>query len=237
MDLYKKQMMETRGRPFITGETLELISASNLENGEERVHYDVARVEDPVPNSSAEMLDAPISDIDSKHVEADPSAAADAEDKSAEVVSCPGEELHIPICSPPKFEGPIEDNGQDNMVVEPAQPNSSDAEMEGISCEQQEQVKSKDAGVVAFSSLEIESLAVTTQSNFGGNLNGISNSKTNGDDSSILTEDGLAFGDATNGPLCIQDGSPKGCEALMPGSKESESIILSRIHHSPESTH
>lgn len=235
MDLYKKQMMETRGKPFITRETLELISASNLENGEEQLHYDVARVEDPVPNSSAEMLDAPISDIDSKHVEADSSDAADAEAKSAEVVSPPGEEVHIPVCPPPKFEGTIEDNGLDNMVVEPAQPNSSDVEMEAKACEQQEQAKSKDSGVV--SSLEIESLAVTTQSNYGDNLNEISNSKNNGDDSSLQTEDSLAFGDARNGPLCIQDGSPKGCEALMPGSKESESIILSRIHHSPESTH
>ncbi|XP_019437389.1 PREDICTED: uncharacterized protein LOC109343510 isoform X2 [Lupinus angustifolius] len=37
--------------------------------------------------------------------------------------------------------------------------------------------------------------------------------------------------------LILEDGSPKVCDGLMPGSNESESLILSRIHHSPESTH
>ncbi|KAE9587240.1 hypothetical protein Lalb_Chr23g0271551 [Lupinus albus] len=37
--------------------------------------------------------------------------------------------------------------------------------------------------------------------------------------------------------LILEDGSPKLCDALMPGSNESDSLILSRIHHSPESTH
>ncbi|CAL0319503.1 unnamed protein product [Lupinus luteus] len=38
-------------------------------------------------------------------------------------------------------------------------------------------------------------------------------------------------------PLILGDGSPNVCDSLMPGSNESESLILSRIHHSPESTH
>lgn len=38
-------------------------------------------------------------------------------------------------------------------------------------------------------------------------------------------------------PLIFEDGSSKACDALMAGSNESESLILSRIHHSPESTH
>ncbi|KAK7351000.1 hypothetical protein VNO77_10114 [Canavalia gladiata] len=47
----------------------------------------------------------------------------------------------------------------------------------------------------------------------------------------------LGFGDTKVNPLIVEDGSPKVCDALMPGSNESESLILSRIHHSPESTH
>ncbi|KAL2657695.1 hypothetical protein AAZV13_04G194700 [Glycine max] len=49
----------------------------------------------------------------------------------------------------------------------------------------------------------------------------------------------LGFGDTkvNPNPLIVEDGSPKACDALMPGSNESESLILSRIHHSPESTH
>ncbi|KAI4337960.1 hypothetical protein L6164_016321 [Bauhinia variegata] len=47
----------------------------------------------------------------------------------------------------------------------------------------------------------------------------------------------LGSGDPLGGPLIFEDGSSKACDALMPGSNESESLILSRIHHSPESTH
>ncbi|KAK7353345.1 hypothetical protein VNO80_18791 [Phaseolus coccineus] len=49
----------------------------------------------------------------------------------------------------------------------------------------------------------------------------------------------LGFGDTkvNPNPLIVEDESPKACDALMPGSNESESLILSRIHHSPESTH
>ncbi|XP_061356163.1 uncharacterized protein LOC133300604 isoform X2 [Gastrolobium bilobum] len=45
------------------------------------------------------------------------------------------------------------------------------------------------------------------------------------------------FDDTMIRPLIFEDGSPRACDALMPGSNESESLILSRIHHSPESTH
>ncbi|XP_019415233.1 PREDICTED: uncharacterized protein LOC109326831 isoform X3 [Lupinus angustifolius] len=56
----------------------------------------------------------------------------------------------------------------------------------------------------------------------GDNMN--SKAKTTGDDTKV-------------NPLILEDGSPKVCDALMPGSNESESLILSRIHHSPENTH
>ncbi|MED6211385.1 hypothetical protein PIB30_073196 [Stylosanthes scabra] len=46
----------------------------------------------------------------------------------------------------------------------------------------------------------------------------------------------LSFDD-TKVKTNFEDRSPKACDALMPGSNESESLILSRIHHSPESTH
>ncbi|XP_019416800.1 PREDICTED: uncharacterized protein LOC109328017 isoform X2 [Lupinus angustifolius] len=57
----------------------------------------------------------------------------------------------------------------------------------------------------------------------GDNMN--SKAKTTGDD------------DTKVNPLILVDGSPKVCDSLMPGSNESESLILNRIHHSPESTH
>ena len=61
-------------------------------------------------------------------------------------------------------------------------------------------------------------------------------------------EDGDGDGDGIPGsptdaavsvlPSYFPDGSPKECEAIVPESNESsKSVILSRIHHSPESTH
>lgn len=235
MDLYNRQMMDTRGTAFVTGGALDFISASNQENREEQVHCDVPRVKDPVPTPDAEMLDAPISTLDSRNAEAeaeaDPSSGVTSE-KSVEQVSC--EEVHIHISPSAELEGPNLDNDQDN-IGEP-EPISSGVKMEVISSEKQQEVESKEAADVnGFASVEIASLAAAaTPSAVVDNLEGISNN-TNGD---FETEEGgVALGDATNGPLCIPDGSPKGCEALMSGSKESESIILSRIHHSPESTH
>ncbi|XP_027357046.1 zinc finger CCCH domain-containing protein 13 isoform X2 [Abrus precatorius] len=67
----------------------------------------------------------------------------------------------------------------------------------------------------------------------GDNIN--SKAKTTG--FAHCADEKLGFGDTQVNPLVVEDGSPKACDALMPGSNESESLILSRIHHSPESTH
>ncbi|XP_061345698.1 uncharacterized protein LOC133291451 [Gastrolobium bilobum] len=67
----------------------------------------------------------------------------------------------------------------------------------------------------------------------GENVN--SEAKTTG--FAHCAEKELGFGDTRVNHLIFEDGSPKACDALIPGSNESESLILSRIHHSPESTH
>ncbi|KAK7282582.1 hypothetical protein RIF29_11481 [Crotalaria pallida] len=68
-------------------------------------------------------------------------------------------------------------------------------------------------------------LAPTLQEE-GGNINDEAETTITGTDD-----------DTKVNPLILEDGSPKVCDALMPGSNDSESLILSRIHHSPESTH
>ncbi|KAJ8751967.1 hypothetical protein K2173_000713 [Erythroxylum novogranatense] len=50
-------------------------------------------------------------------------------------------------------------------------------------------------------------------------------------------EEGQGLGDAMYGSLLSSDDPCKASEDLMVGSNESESVILSRIHHSPENTH
>lgn len=64
-------------------------------------------------------------------------------------------------------------------------------------------------------------------------------SKANTTGFAHCADEKLGFGDTkvNPNPLIVEDESPKAYDALMPGSNESESLILSRIHHSPESTH
>ncbi|KAJ9164298.1 hypothetical protein P3X46_023894 [Hevea brasiliensis] len=79
----------------------------------------------------------------------------------------------------------------------------------------------------------------------GDKVDGKSNEIVNSEDKQMegcnntfdCAEEGQGVGDAICGPVIFSDGSPKAFGALMPRSNESESVILSRIHHSLESTH
>ncbi|KAK9292712.1 hypothetical protein L1049_020691 [Liquidambar formosana] len=53
--------------------------------------------------------------------------------------------------------------------------------------------------------------------------------KTEGGHSCCSAEKQQALGDAMSGPLFFEDGSQKACEALMPGSNESESADLNPV--------
>lgn len=63
------------------------------------------------------------------------------------------------------------------------------------------------------------------------------NRKMEGSNTYNRAEEGEGVGNAICGSVIFSDGSPKASGALMPGSNEPESVILRRIHHSPESTH
>ncbi|KAI9096697.1 hypothetical protein K1719_025876 [Acacia pycnantha] len=49
-------------------------------------------------------------------------------------------------------------------------------------------------------------------------------------------EEELSFGDTLGSPLICEDDTPGACDALVSGSNESESLTLSRVHHSRGST-
>ncbi|CAL0327481.1 unnamed protein product [Lupinus luteus] len=83
-------------------------------------------------------------------------------------------------------------------------------------------VKSSDEEENHSSASKSEAELAQAMQEDGDNMN--SKAKTCGDDTKVNL-------------LILEDGSPKVCDGLMPGSNESELLILSRIHHSPESTH
>jgi hypothetical protein len=97
-----------------------------------------------------------------------------------------------------------------------------------------DQLNTEDAEDVRSIAAKSEALLVPTSHEECENMN-IDEATVTG--FSQYTDEKLDFGDTKGNPLIFEDGSPKACDALMPGSNESESLILSRIHHSPESTH
>lgn len=229
MNFYKKQRMEIRGLPFIAGGTLDIILGSNQENMEAKVPCcDVEKVEELVPTYDAEMTDAPLSSLDEKNVV---TASTDSAEEKPEVpVSTPSPEVQNDICLvSPKLEMRVEDYSGSN-AGEP-QTFLNGVEMDYSS----ELVKLEVGDANGFSSIDNLVLATSTLPAAGNDLNVIS--KTEDDNSIHYPKEGAA--DAITGPLVIPEGSPKAkaCEALMSGSNESDSVILSRIHHSPESTH
>ncbi|RDX96513.1 hypothetical protein CR513_20820, partial [Mucuna pruriens] len=100
----------------------------------------------------------------------------------------------------------------------------------------------KEPKIISVDAEEDYSLAAKNEAELALTLHGEgdnidSKAKTTG--FAHCADEKLGFGDTkvNPNPLIVEDGSPKACDALMPGSNESESLILSRIHHSPESTH
>lgn len=228
MNFYKKQRMEIRGLPFLAGGTLDIILGSNQENMEAKVPCDVEKVEELVPTYDAEMTDAPLSSLDEKNV-VTPSTDS-AEEKPEVPVSTPSPEVQNDICLvSPKLEMRVEDYSGSN-AGEP-QTLLNGVEMDYSS----ELVKLEIGDTNGFSLIDNSALATSNLPAAGNDLNVIS--KTEDDNSIHYPKEGAA--DAITGPLVIPEGSPKAkaCEALMSGSNESDSVILSRIHHSPESTH
>lgn len=225
MDLYKKQTMEARGVSFLSERTLNIVSETNQENVAEQVIHNVGTVEDPVPTLDTEIADAPNSNMDVENVEAVLSVAAKVK---LEVVSTPSCEVqnHDSLCSP-KLEVPDADDDQENLG-EP-QTILTEVKTEVISSER---LKSDDTNADGVLSPDNASLPPASLSTEGDDINGVSEANASGHG-----EEGLAYGDGMSGPVFVPGESPKDCEAVMSGSNESESVNLSRIHDSPESTH
>ncbi|XP_022723627.1 uncharacterized protein LOC111280465 [Durio zibethinus] len=219
MDLYKKQRLQMGAIPNVNGGMLAFISASNKEKGKEQSSDHVLEeTEGPVLISDAEMLDSAMLNSDQQKGEAVPIAAS--QENMEQLASLQSAVLpdHMDILSPEKSKLPKSDFGQ----MSPKMPKPV---LNGNKAEEMEsgQMNSRDDVVGdSLQSPDDASEAVLLPTD-GENSNDIKKNE--------------GFGDAISGSLFLSDGSAKVCGALIPGSNESESVILSRIHHSPENTH
>ncbi|XP_022737246.1 uncharacterized protein LOC111290143 [Durio zibethinus] len=230
MDLYKKQRLQMDTMPNVNGGTLAVISASNQEKGKEQSSdLVVEETEEPVLTSDAEMLDSAMPNSDQQKGEAVPTAYS--QENMEQLVSVQSGELpdHVDSLPPEKSQLSNIDIGQ--RTPEVSEPVLNGNEVEEI---KSEQVILGDVVGESFQSLDNASEAVVLPTD-GENSKEIN--KTEGDNSVYSCKERQDFGDAISGSLFLSDGSPKVSGALIPGSNESESLILSRIHHSPENTH
>ncbi|KAL4361959.1 hypothetical protein GQ457_04G038360 [Hibiscus cannabinus] len=221
MDIYKKQRLQTGAIPIVNGGMLAFTSASK-EKGEQSSDHIVDEAEEPVLIPDAEMVDS-----DQQKGEAVPTATSHG--NMEQLASLQRRELpdNLDSLSPEKTEQPNTDFGHTNAEVPKPVLNGNKAE----EMETEQQVNSEDVvrGSVQSHDNAAEAVCLAAAAENSNDTN-----KTKGNSSeSCGKEAGDTFGDAVSCPL---NGSPK-----IPGSNESgsesESVILSRIHHSPENTH
>ncbi|KAF5731243.1 hypothetical protein HS088_TW19G00849 [Tripterygium wilfordii] len=237
MDLYKKQRVKVRALENVCSGELDIISASNLGKVEEPVNVcNAERVEEPnsildtamqekaetvataVPEDELEesvpMYDSAILEVPNQ--EKAEAAAVSAEDKLEEPASTPSRVVLDQVTpTPNKLE--VSDDGS---PVEPVQ-NLSGEGVDEITSEQADREDAR-GDLISTTSDDASCAAPLLVTDSKGNKEVIK---------------GEASGDAVRGPLplFLPEGSPKESGSLLPGSNES--VILSRIHHSPESTH
>ncbi|XWS61315.1 hypothetical protein CRYUN_Cryun07bG0115700 [Craigia yunnanensis] len=220
MDLYKKQRLQMGAISNVNGGMLAFISASNKEKGKEQSSdHVIEEAGESVMISDAEMLDATKLNSDQQKGEAVSTAVSQENMEQLVSIQSGGLPENLDSLSPEESKLPNTDIGQMSPEVpKPVLNGNKGKEMES------EQMNSGD--IVGDS---LRSVGNTSE---GVHL------ATEGDNSVYCDKERQGFGDAISGSLFLSDGSPKVTGAmLIPGSNECESVILSRIHHSPESTH
>lgn len=147
------------------------------------------------------------------------------EEKAKEPLSTPEDMLNLQVQTSKQNKDEVlpDANAQDTGVQEPSQCLPDPPEIE----ESKSVTNGNDLK-------EVPSEEVKEAPDGGEDVGGTSKIKCY--PSSCSTEERQNIGETLSG-LLYSDGSSKACEALMPGPKESESVNLHRIHHSPESTH
>ncbi|KAJ4840068.1 hypothetical protein Tsubulata_011452 [Turnera subulata] len=215
LEIYKKQRVGSRGLPIVNGGIIDVISKSKEENasgdvdrGEDQMSYDEEMQALPL-NLGTEKKELPVVTV---------------EQRSEQLTSTPSLEVVSVDTGSGESGLPDEAPGHDSLE-KPGQ--ATDAVLPELVSPG---AAPRDCDVPVNNVPQV----VSTLDSDGHNLADTSEIK---DNNVHCPEEGQGLDDGMCGPLVFSDGSTKASGALMPGSNESESVILTRIHHSPENTH
>lgn len=215
VDLYKKQRVELANR----GE-VGIIPASNQVRGDK-----------PVPLPSSDSMQVFVSTPDARV-----NAQMSTVDLKIVETICPPAKEHVEELDHTSSQRRQDDVCSNSLELVLSGP--SDHENKGEPLASLGEKENKDAAEMVNSrDSEVKySMEVKNKSQVAHKDDDI-NSKAKTFGSANCGDGKPGLGDTLGDPLIFEDGSSKACDALMAGSNESESLILSRIHHSPESTH
>ncbi|KAE8726451.1 Detected protein of unknown function [Hibiscus syriacus] len=220
MDHYKKHQLQMGAVPNVNGGTIAFTSATKEKGKEQSFDHVVDLAEEPGPISDAEMVDSEMLDSDQRKGEAVPTATRHK--NMEQLVSTQSRELldHPDSLSPEKSEQLNTDFGHMNTEVPKPVLNGNEAEES-----ETDQMNSGDVVRDPLRSLDNAADAVHLAAD-EENSNDIN--ETKGNSSVYCAKEIHTSGDSVSGSL--NDSSK------VSGSNESESVILSQIHHSHEST-
>ncbi|GMJ14968.1 hypothetical protein HRI_005166000 [Hibiscus trionum] len=222
MDLYKKQRLQMGAIRNVNGGMLAFTSVTKEKGKEQSSDHVVDLAKEPGLISDAEVMDSMMLDSDQQKGEAVPTATS--QENMEQLVSTQSRELpdHPGSLSPEKPEQPNTDFGHMNTTEVPK------PVFNGRKAEESETDQMNSGDVVGDSLRLLDNEAETVHSAAEGeNSNDIN--KTKGNSSVYCGKETHTLGDSIIGSL---NDSPK-----VSVSNECESLILSPIHHSPESTH
>ncbi|KAJ4952071.1 hypothetical protein NE237_028903 [Protea cynaroides] len=228
MSLYKKENEKMRAKVNAVTPKSEppKVLTSFHEGLEHFLISNKEEVESPISAYNLEELEGSVPT--SKEGEARDSSPASELGKVEELVPTSGEEklnemeVSVSATGDKKMEVPVPIPGEGK--ADERFPKSDHDKVEIIASTHQESEE-----VDHFSSLENAS-QITRKDD---EMDDASSSKVN---PAVSADGRQAFGDIMCGPVGFSDSS-EACEALMPESVECGLVNLSRIHHSPESTH
>ncbi|XP_044505324.1 uncharacterized protein LOC123225443 [Mangifera indica] len=226
MEQYKKQRVQISCLQIVNVGTIDIISKCNLEKMVQPSSCKVKKAGKLVLISDTEMSDAPLPALDQKKPEDVPHT--DVKETLEELVSTPSQVMPDHNDTPP-LNLEAADQSLTPKSSKQSEPVLNGDKMDVMTSERQLIAAGSDGDQLPSPDNASDGAPILP-------LVGNEVSITESNNSLCTTEESHALSDAISNPVVLLDESPKVSEALMPGSIESGSVILSRIHHSPEST-
>lgn len=230
MDLYKKQRMEMKEMQVVSGGMASSDRRLEEKKGLQVVPGGMAsserKLEEKAFNFNNEEVKASDSTVDAEMAQAP--IKTTGVDKDVEATEATGK-LEDMASTASQEEVKCLENSEESLPI------TNVTEVDMIDSEQQVNLDAeKDTIIKANDDIPVNDTDKFSNKDKDGK--GIVNSK-NSKDSAPCGVGNSCFDTAVSGPLSFPDEIPETCEGLMPVSIGSESLILSQIHHSPESTH